>query len=150
MRPYYENQRDLTNENLVATALKEKGLDFVKMPVSYRLDFAMLHKGKVRGFAEVKTRNNRHDKYPTLMISLGKVMAARQLSEATGTRSILFVKFLDGLYWCDFASPFNLEIGGRKDRQDDADIEPVAHFAISAFRRFGKSPAESHPLEKDT
>lgn len=150
MRPYYESPRDLTNENSVSSVLKEKGLDFVKMPVSYRLDFAIMRNGKVCGFAEVKTRNNRHDKYPTLMISLGKVMAARQLSEATGTRSILFVKFLDGLYWCDFASPFNLEIGGRKDRQDNADIEPVAHFAISAFRRFGKSPAESHPLEKDT
>lgn len=145
MRPYYENQRDLTNENLVATALKEKGMDLVKMPVSYRLDFAMLHKGKVRGFAELKTRNNRHDKYPTLMISLGKVMSARQLSEATGTRSILFVKFLDGLYWCDFASPFDLKIGGRTDRQDDADIEPVAHFPMKVFRMFGKSP-----LEKDT
>lgn len=145
MRPYYENQRDLTNENLVATALKEKGMDLVKMPVSYRLDFAMLRKGRVFGFAEVKTRNNRHDKYPTLMISLGKVMAARQLSEVTGTRSILLVKFLDGLYWCDFASPFDLEIGGRTDRQDDADIEPVAHFPMKVFRMFGKSP-----LEKDT
>lgn len=49
MRPYYENQRDLTNENLVATALKEKGMDLVKMPVSYRLDFAMLRKGRVLG-----------------------------------------------------------------------------------------------------
>jgi len=145
VRPYYENQRDLTNENLVATALKEKGMDLVKMPVSYRLDFAMLRKGRVFGFAEVKTRNNRHDKYPTLMISLGKVMAARQLSEVTGTRSILLVKFLDGLYWCDFASPFDLEIGGRTDRQDDADIEPVAHFPMKVFRMFGKSP-----LEKDT
>ena len=72
-------------------------------------------------------------------------MAARQLSEATGTRSILFVKFLDGLYWCDFASPFDLKIGGRTDRQDDADIEPVAHFPMKVFRMFGKSP-----LEKDT
>lgn len=150
MRPYYENQRDLSNEHLVATILKEKGIDLVKMPISYRLDFAMLRKGKVRGFAEVKTRNNRHDKYPTLMISLGKVMAARQLSEATGTRSILLVKFLDGLYWCDFASPFNLEIGGRKDRQDAADIEPVAHFPTEAFQMFGKAPAESRPPEKDT
>jgi hypothetical protein len=150
MRPYYENQRDLSNEHLVATILKEKGIDLVKMPVSYRLDFAILRKGKVRGFAEVKTRNNRHNKYPTLMISLGKVMAARQLSEVTGTPSFLLVKFLDGLYWCNFASPFNLEIGGRTDRQDAADIEPVAHFAISAFRRFGKSPAESHSPEKNT
>ena len=145
MRPYYENQRDLTNENSVATALKEKGLDVVKMPVSYRLDFAMLRNGEIYGFAEVKTRNNRHDKYPTLMISLGKVMAARQLSKVTGTPSILLVKFLDGLYWCDFASPFDLKIGGRKDRQDAADIEPVAHFPMKAFQVFGKSP-----LEKDT
>jgi len=133
MRPYYENQRDLSNEHLVATILKEKGIDLVKMPISYRLDFAMLRKGKVRGFAEVKTRNNRHDKYPTLMISLGKVMAARQLAEVSETRSVLLVQYLDGIYWCNFASPFEVAMGGRWDRADDDDVEPVAHFPIEAF-----------------
>lgn len=134
MRPRYERPRDLTNEQRVAARMKERGIELRKMPISYRLDFAMFRDGKLRGFAEVKTRNNRHDTYPTLMISLGKVMAARQLAEVSETRSVLLVQYLDGIYWCNFASPFEVAMGGRWDRADDDDVEPVAHFPIEAFK----------------
>jgi len=134
MRPRYERPRDLTNEQRVAARMKERGIELRKMPISYRLDFAMFRDGKLRGFAEVKTRNNRHDTYPTLMISLGKVMAARQLAEVSETRSVLLVQYLDGIYWCNFASPFEVAMGGRWDRGDDDDVEPVAHYPIEAFK----------------
>jgi len=134
MRPRYERPRDLTNEQRVAARMKERGIDLRKLPISYRLDFAMFRDGKLRGFAEVKTRNNRHDTYPTLMISLGKVMAARQLAEVSETRSVLLVQYLDGIYWCNFASPFEVAMGGRWDRGDDDDVEPVAHYPIEAFK----------------
>jgi len=134
MRPRYERPRDLTNEQRVAARMKERGIELRKMPISYRLDFAMFRDGKLRGFAEVKTRNNRHDTYPTLMISLGKVMAARQLAEVSETRSVLLVQYLDGIYWCNFATPFEVAMGGRWDRGDDDDVEPVAHYPIEAFK----------------
>lgn len=134
MRPRYERPRDLTNEQRVAARMKERGIELRKLPISYRLDFAMFRDGKLRGFAEVKTRNNRHDTYPTLMISLGKVMAARQLAEVSETRSVLLVQYLDGIYWCNFASPFEVAMGGRWDRGDDDDVEPVAHYPIEAFK----------------
>lgn len=134
MRPRYERPRDLVNERKVAERMAQRGIELRKLPISYRLDFAMFRDGKLRGFAEVKTRNNRHDTYPTLMISLGKVMAARQLAEVSETRSVLLVQYLDGLYWCNFASPFEVAMGGRWDRGDDDDVEPVAHFPIEAFK----------------
>ncbi len=134
MRPRYERPRDLVNERKVAERMAQRGIELRKLPISYRLDFAMFRDGKLRGFAEVKTRNNRHDTYPTLMISLGKVMAARQLAEVSETRSVLLVQHLDGLYWCNFASPFEVAMGGRWDRGDDDDVEPVAHFPIEAFK----------------
>jgi hypothetical protein len=114
--------------------MAQRGIELRKLPISYRLDFAMFRDGKLRGFAEVKTRNNRHDSYPTLIISLGKVMAARQLAEVSETRSVLLVQYLDGLYWCNFATPFEVTMGGRWDRGDDDDVEPVAHFPIEAFK----------------
>lgn len=134
MRPRYERPRDLVNERKVAERMAQRGIELRKLPISYRLDFAMFRDGKLRGFAEVKTRNNRHDSYPTLMISLGKVMAARQLAEVSETRSVLLVQYLDGLYWCNFASPFEVAMGGRWDRGDDDDVEPVAHFPSEAFK----------------
>jgi len=134
VRPRYERPRDLVNERKVAERMAQRGIELRKLPISYRLDFAMFRDGKLRGFAEVKTRNNRHDSYPTLMISLGKVMAARQLAEVSDTRSVLLVQYLDGLYWCNFASPFEVAMGGRWDRGDDDDVEPVAHFPIEAFK----------------
>lgn len=114
--------------------MAQRGIELRKLPISYRLDFAMFRDGKLRGFAEVKTRNNRHDSYPTLIISLGKVMAARQLAEVSETRSVLLVQYLDGLYWCNFATPFEVAMGGRWDRGDDDDVEPVAHYPIEAFK----------------
>ena len=134
MRPRYERPRDLVNESKVAERMAQRGIELRKLPISYRLDFAMFRDGKLRGFAEVKTRNNRHDSYPTLIISLGKVMAARQLAEISGTRSVLLVKFLDEIVWCNFATPFEVTMGGRWDRGDDDDVEPVAHFPIEAFK----------------
>ena len=134
MRPRYERPRDLVNESKVAERMAQRGIELRKLPISYRLDFAMFRDGKLRGFAEVKTRNNRHDSYPTLIISLGKVMAARQLAEVSETRSVLLVQYLDGLYWCNFATPFEVTMGGRWDRGDDDDVEPVAHFPIEAFK----------------
>ena len=134
MRPRYERPRDLTNEQRVAARMKERGIELHKLPMSYRLDFAMFRDGKLRGFAETKARNNRFRSYPTLMISLGKVMAARQLAEISDTRSVLLVKFLDEIVWCDFASSFEVAMGGRWDRGDDDDVEPVAHYPIEAFK----------------
>ena len=133
MRPRYERPADLTVERKVQAQLERKGIQLHKLPVSYRLDFAMFKNGKLKGWAEIKARNNSRDHYPTLMISLGKVLAARQLADVSGTRSILLVQYLDGLFWCDFASPFEVRIGGRYDRGDSDDVEPVAHFQIEAF-----------------
>ena len=130
MRPRYERPRDLTNEQRVAARMKERGIELHKLPMSYRLDFAMFRDSKLRGFAETKARNNRFRSYPTLMISLGKVMAARQLAEISDTRSV----FLDEIVWCDFASPFEVAMGGRWDRGDDDDVEPVAHYRIETFK----------------
>jgi hypothetical protein len=133
VRPRYERPADLTVERKVAAQLERKGIKLHKLPVSYRLDFAMFKNGKLKGWAEIKARRNNHDRYPTLLISLGKVMAARQLADVSGTRSILLVQYLDGLYWCDFASAFEIRMGGRYDRGDADDVEPVAHFPMEAF-----------------
>jgi len=133
MRVRYEQQRDLDNEARVVRLMAEHKIEMRKLPISYRLDYAMFRDNKLRGFAEVKTRSHKHDRYPTLMISLGKVVAAQHLADVTKTRSVLLVQYLDGIFWTDFKTPHEVLMGGRTDRGDAADIEPCAHYPIEAF-----------------
>jgi len=134
MRRRYESAGDRNIENMIFDFLdQEKGFQLHKMPISYRLDAIAFRASECRGFAEIKRRNNESTKYPTYMISLGKVMAARQLTTETGLRSRLFVLFTDHLTALDFAADFTVGIGGRTDRGDIADIEPCAFFDMDQF-----------------
>lgn len=134
MRQRYESAGDRNIENMIFDFLdQEKGFQLHKMPISYRLDAIAFRASECRGFAEIKRRNNESTKYPTYMISLGKVMAARQLTTETGLRSRLFVLFTDHLTAIDFAAEFTVGIGGRTDRGDSADIEPCAFFDMDQF-----------------
>jgi hypothetical protein len=38
--------------------------------------------------------------------------------------------------------PLKLSIGGRVDRNDDQDVEPVAHYEISLFKIFNDKVIE--------
>jgi len=134
MRPRYESARDLANERRVAERLKaQRNLDVQKMPISYRLDYALMRDGKVVGFAEIKSRRNEMARYPTLMISLGKVMAAFQLTAATKLPCYLIAEFTDCIAVVNFREQHELGIGGRIDRNDAADVEPCAYYPIARF-----------------
>ena len=84
MRPKYETPGDLANERHVAGVMDGLGYGLEKLPMQYRLDFAIFKDGDCLGFAEVKTRSFEMNKYPTVMISLSKVMTAKVITETTG------------------------------------------------------------------
>ena len=155
MRPTYENKQSLDAERkTVETLSKMWKVQFIKMPISYHLDYAMIHKinvyqygealkDSIVGFAEVKVRTNPITQYDTYMIALSKVLKARQLSEATKKPSILIVNWRtinkdptknDCIGWTNFKREFKLGFGGRKDRNDWQDQEPVALYPISMFK----------------
>jgi hypothetical protein len=64
-RPMYETQADRNNEQRVADLLAEKGYTLVKLPLQYKLDFAIIEDelDKVVGFAELKARTVEMNKY---------------------------------------------------------------------------------------
>jgi len=144
MRPTYENKQSLDAERkTVETLSKMWKVRFIKMPISYHLDYSMVQKDSVVGFAEVKVRTNPITQYDTYMIALSKVLKARQLSEATKKPSILIVNWRiinkdptknDCIGWINFKREFELGFGGRKDRNDWQDQEPVALYPISMFK----------------
>ena len=134
-RPMYETQADRNNEQRVSELLAEKGYTLVKLPLQYKLDFAIIEDelDKVVGFAELKARTVEMNKYPTAMISLAKVVKAHDISSCTNLPSYFIVLYKDALVRINFASEFSVNIGGRSDRGDPQDRDVCAYYPIEGF-----------------
>ncbi len=137
MRPIYETQFDLARENEVKDTLKVMwGVEFNKLPIAYHVDWMVTRNGEAKAFAELKCRNNPRRQYPTLMLSLHKWMHGKDLAKEIGGKFIVIVKWTDGIFFheqgtCDV----QYGIGGRKDRRDSQDIEPVVYIPTDYFKR---------------
>ena len=136
MRPIYETPHDLANEASVADVLSSAwNCESTKLQVRDAFDYAATRGKNITAFVEVKTRTNPMHKYPTYMISMTKVMNANAVFMSTGTPSLLVVKWTDCMGWVQLnQNKFTLEIGGRRDRHDAQDIEPVCHISIDLFK----------------
>lgn len=143
-RPLYESQQDLLRERAVADQLSRRwNCEIYKMPVRYQIDWAMLRDGELKAFAELKIRNNEIGKYETFMISLGKWVFGNQLSVISGVPFFVVVKWSDGLFWHEAGTaPVTITMGGRFDRNDSQDFEPVVHISTSAFKRISERNSE--------
>ncbi len=138
-RPLYENAATLEEEIKFFRDLKEtedySDIRFRKLPLSYRLECAMEHipTGKIRGFCEFKRRKNLREQYPTLILSLHKYRELQAVSEFS--TALLFVRWndRDGVHEITEYADVDIEWGGRKDRRDWQDEEPVVHIPVDDF-----------------
>jgi len=147
MRPIYENANDLRSEkNLISHVSDCWNVVSYKLPMSYKIDYAMYRidtgtsnssSENLVGFAEVKCRTHKFGTFPTYIISLAKVMEARRLARETDTRSILIVSWTDKIGYLDFLCHHQIRHGGRADRNDWQDQEPVCHFDLKHFKGIG-------------
>ncbi len=108
------------------------------MPIRYGIDYAFLRDGAVVGFAELKCRTIRRDAFPTMMISLGKIISAQALYRVTHVPIVLVVEWTDWVGWTQIAGEnacdYQTALGGRKDRNDEQDNDVVALIPITAFK----------------
>lgn len=133
-RPLYESAEDRTRELVAAeAAFGPHGLSVRKLPLAYEVDFAVLRGERVIGVAEVKVRGRAYD---TLMLSLHKLQALRRFA-STGLLAWVLVSVPAGLYArrIDPDEPLDVRWGGRLDRGDWQDMEPVAHLPMVGMRR---------------
>lgn len=135
-RPLYETTESLSEERLVAERIGEAwSCNPVKLARAYQLDFALCRDDAVQAWAEVKVRTKR---YPTYMLSLHKWLAAVELHERTGLPALLVVQWPDLLAYCALSGlrrPLSVTMGGRRDRGDWQDMEPVVHIPLEFFNR---------------
>ena len=140
-RPMYESKDDLKREEAVISEFCQiYNLDKKKLPYTQKIDFALYKRDRIYAFVEVKCRVFNKDKYNTMFINLDKVQAARSLTEVTGIRTLLLVCWADVMGHIDFTEDFEVQLGGRTDRNDVLDFGIVAHFPIDKFKVIGTSP----------
>lgn len=135
MRPMYESREDLANEHQVAKFLSNKWkCKFNKLPISYHVDWIVIRDAP-QAIVELKCRKNDSRKYPTLLLSLNKWMRGKELSKELGIPFIVVVKWDNGIFFHTGGSAkVEYGFGGRTDREDSQDVEPVVLIPVSAFK----------------
>ena len=115
-----ETEKNLEDERLVAELIEaEWNVIVKKLPRLYHLDFVLLNKKKeIRGFAEIKIRDNTQHAYSEYMVGLSKVLQAKKLCEVTGYASLLIVQWSDFTGWINMHQHHRFGWGGRTDRDD--------------------------------
>lgn len=134
MRPLYETNEDLGRELDLATrfgALTDSVP--VKLPIESHADYIMVRSRVAKAVVEIKCRTNKRLAYDTYMISQHKY-AGLASWEQYGLTPILLVSWTDSTGYVKIPCPHAISIGGRTDRGDAQDIEPVVHIDISRFK----------------
>jgi hypothetical protein len=149
-RPRYETEQDLDNEVKVMDAITSPYRDRVyyrKLPLAYQLDYGIYEKpgNLLRTVVEIKTRDIDIDTYKTLFISAHKVHAMIEWANMN-VNAILVFNLRDGIYTRLIKSdnPWlsRPAFGGRYDREDWQDAEPVYHIPTKMFFCLGEDHSE--------
>lgn len=138
MRKIYETQYDLDNEKSISEVIQSVcNLSLRKLSMKYFIDFIAFRNKKAVAVVEVKKRNNNHDTYPTLILSLAKYNRGVEFFKVNGLKFIFAVQFNDGCFFYKYkdGDRFAIELGGRTDRKDAEDIEPVIHIPINRMKK---------------
>lgn len=116
----------------------------VALPRRYPLDRAVVDgRGRVRALIEVKCRRYARGTYPDYMVSAMKIAEAMAVAGTMAVPVILAVRLRDALLWHRVAPPYEARIGGRRDRGDPDDVEPVLHIPFEQFEGIEDAGAEA-------
>lgn len=135
-RPIYQTTRDISNENKIKAIIEPKWqCELKKLPFAYHVDWMAMRGNSPLAFIEIKWRENLPiNKYPEYMLSLNKWMRGKEYTNETKIPFILIVHFTEGTY---YVKQDSLEVrygfGGRYDRGDSQDVEPMVFIPIGAF-----------------
>lgn len=138
-RPVYERTADLQREmDAVALMGQRWGVTFAKTPKFYAIDFCMVDQlGRVCGWLEVKGKTFPRSTYPTFFTSTEKLLRLVRMGQFTGLPSILVCSWADGVFYTQPTPQdcrrWAIKVGGRVDRGDADDLEPVTHIPVGEF-----------------
>lgn len=137
-RPMYEVPSDVDKEIAVMDKLVSKypfEVEYFKLPKHYQLDYGV-YRERLILLTEIKCRDIRFNTYPTVILSAHKMHAMIEWY-VRGIKSVLLYQMNDGLFAYNVdTDAYQLPIhhGGRKDRNDWQDVEPVYHIDTKLLR----------------
>ena len=103
------------------------------------VDFILLSRRSTFALAELKARRNPSGQYQTLILSKQKLDAATACAETLKLKFFVFVKWTDGIFWRPVTAAdltkTRVATGGRTDRGDAKDVEPVYHLPVTGFKK---------------
>lgn len=138
-RSLYETQKDQLAEARVAKRVAAKwDCRPIKLRPLYVIDYAMLRDGKCHAFVEIKCRSysmRQMDDMGGFMLSLDKWCKGNELAKAGGTSFVIVVDAVGGIYWYSGTEHDGLSFGGRTDRDDPQDVEPVVLLKAARFKK---------------
>ena len=129
----YETEENKTAEDKLRTALGDAyGYNMVALPIKYSLD-CIAYKGKdAKCFFEFKCRTVASTEYDTALVNLHKVIAAANITKATGLKCWLVVQWTDMVGFIDFQADKEIGMSKRRDRNEAADL--FAYYPVSGFK----------------
>lgn len=136
-RPTYETEHDEKLAlSIVKRGIEDIAYSYAKLPKWYKVDFALLdQQGQMIGVAECKARTK---KYPTIILSLGKVMKLLEF-DRLGMQAWFMVSLETYVHRIQITPTVIAAcitgMGGRWDRSDSDDREPVVHLPLDHFQR---------------
>lgn len=141
MRPTYEAAQDVANERSVIDLLCAKWKCTAhKAPRFYETDWSLSKGGEVKAMAEVKFRNK---SYPTYILSLHK-FTNLLMGSIAGVRHMLIVCWPEGdrrvVKYVEITHGLYTKVihGGRRDRGDAQDVEPMVEIPMEKFLTVGE------------
>lgn len=135
-RPFYETSQDREKEREAINAVVGNRFDICKLPTRYEIDFALFKDNQIKYWVEVKCRNVMSTRYETAMISSAKMIRGINLYQSTGAPFMVLFRWVDaiGTIRIDSLEGITVQWGGRYDRNDPQDAEPVCHIPIKLFK----------------
>ena len=138
IRKLYETSGDIENETRVINSLRQAWhpVSINTLPKKYVLDAFAEFDGGGHAWLEVKCRTVASTTFETYMISYRKIVEGINYADAKGGSFLLVVEWTDGIFACNVhdAMPHTrMGFGGRKDRDDREDSEPMLLIPVRLF-----------------
>ena len=135
-RPIYEGAVDVARElETAAHFCQVFDCTYEQYPPRHPVNGKIVQKGKTVAVVEIKARNNKSKKYPTVMMGSAKWERGRSWAHTENVPFVVIIRFTDGVFMTIARSGYEEYIGGRTDRADDKDMERCIYIPIDSFRK---------------
>lgn len=137
VRPIYESSKNIDNEKIAAKEIARViGCNVMRNKKLCAFDYSFIKDNNIKAIGEIKVRSCFRNQYKTFFISADKVLKCKEFASTFDIKFLLFVWWGDGIYMLDVMETSHdyLDIGGRTDRGDAQDIEPMVHYSVEKFK----------------